>query len=253
MPDTERNLDEFIRRSTEVEVPAQVEARLRRRLAEFREKVEQRPPSRLRMLVYALAHPSSHRLPAMAAATLAISALALVYIFFGSHASRVYAAAVAQLRAAQSLEYTVVLAPYTEVEFSYLAPGFRRINCSWGVEMRTDGAGKQLILMHATRNYLMERTPQADGLASAMDMVEQFKSLPQTADETLGEERAGGKRLMDIACIKRRPAAAFPGSRPSICGWMRERGAPTTWALPFRNRASPSIRCASGTSGWARQ
>jgi outer membrane lipoprotein-sorting protein len=211
MPDTSHNLDEFIRRSTEVDVPPHVEARLRHRLAEFREKVEQRPPSRLRMLVYSLIHPPSLRVPAMAAAVLAAVALALVLIPGRSNASRVYAAAAAQLRTAQSLEYTVVLAPYTEVDFSYLAPGDRRVNCSWGIEVRTDGSGKQMILMPATRNYLIEQVQQVDGLASAMDMVEQFKSLPKTADESLGEERAGGKRLMGYRVHEAAAGSGIPG------------------------------------------
>jgi outer membrane lipoprotein-sorting protein len=211
MPDTNHDLDEFMRRSTEVEVPAHVEARLRHRLAEFREKVEHQPPSRLRTLVYSLMHPRSLRVPAMAAAVLVAVALALVLIPSGSNASRAYAAAAAQLRTAQSLEYTIVLAPYTEVDFSYLAPRYRRVNCSWGIELRTDGSGKQMILMPATRNYLIEQVQQVDGLASAMDMVEQFKSLPKTADESLGEERAGGKRLMGYRVHQAAAGSGIPG------------------------------------------
>ena len=42
------DVDELIRRRTQMEVPADVEERLRGRLAEFRTRVEQRPPSRLR-------------------------------------------------------------------------------------------------------------------------------------------------------------------------------------------------------------
>jgi outer membrane lipoprotein-sorting protein len=196
MPDTNHDLDDLIRRSTQVEVPANVEERLRRRLVEFRERVEHRPPSRLRMLAYSLLHPSSFRVPVMTAAALAAVVVALVLIPKGSDAGRAYAAAAAELRAAQSLEYTIVLAPYTEVDFSYLAPGYRRVNCSWGIEMRTDGSGKQLLLMHASRNYLIEQVKQGDDLTSSADMVEQFKSLPRTADESLGEHREGGKRLL---------------------------------------------------------
>jgi outer membrane lipoprotein-sorting protein/predicted transcriptional regulator YdeE len=211
MPDSNHDLDEFIQRSTQVEVPADVEERLRGRLAEFRTRVEQRPPSRLRMLVYSLTHPPTFRVPAVTAAVLAAVAVALVIIPKGSNESRAYAAAAAQLRSAQSLEYTIVLAPYTEVGFTYLAPGYRRVNCSWGIEMRTDGSGKQLLLMHATQNYVIEQVKQVNDLASGTDMVEQFKSLPQTADESLGEQRAGGKRLIGYRAHHMRAGSVSSG------------------------------------------
>ena len=46
------DVDELIRRRTQVEIPAAVEERLRRRLTEFRSRVERRPPSRLRTMAY---------------------------------------------------------------------------------------------------------------------------------------------------------------------------------------------------------
>ncbi len=192
MPDTRHDLDEFVQRSTQVEVPAEVEARLHRRLAEFRQKVEQRPPSRLRALANSFIYPSSFRVPAMMAALLAVVAIALVLAPRGPNGGRVYAAAASQLKSAHSLTYTVVLAPYTEIEFTYLAPGYRRVNCSWGTELRTDGSGRQMVLIHTSRNYAIEEGKQPD----FTDMVEQFKSLPRTADESLGEQWAGGRKLI---------------------------------------------------------
>jgi effector-binding domain-containing protein len=239
MPDTNHDLDELIRRSTEVEVPPNVEERLRHRLAEFRERVEQRPPSRLRMLAYALMHPPSLRVPAMAAAVLATIALALVLIPSGSNTSRAYAAAAAQLRAAQSLQYTFVLAPFTEVEFSYLAPAYRRVNFPWGMELRTDGSGKQLLLMHATRNYLIEKVQQVDGLASAMDMVEQFKSLPKTADESLGEERADGKRLMGFRVHQAPSGSGIPGFKALDLWVDAETGNPDHVGITIQEPGKP--------------
>ena len=184
--DTGHDLDELIRRNVQVEVPAEVERRLRGRLAEFRTRVVRRQPSRVWALV-------------AVAALLATVAVALVLVPGRSPASRVYAAAVAQLRSARSLQYTVVLnsTPYVAVEFSYLAPGFRRFNCSWGIEVRADQtAGRQLVLMHATRTYLTEAGKQVAGLADSENLMEQLKSLPLAADEVIGERRAGGKRLI---------------------------------------------------------
>jgi hypothetical protein len=212
--DPNQDLDELIRRSAQVEVPADVEQRLRGRLAEFRTRVEQRPPSRLRALAYSLIHPPALRVMAMTAALLVAVAVALVFVPGGSSASRVYAAAVAQLRNARSLQYTMVLnsTPYVAVDFSYVAPGYSRANCSWGIEVRGDAAaGRQLILMHATRTYLTEDGKKVESLADSAELMEQLKSLPLAADEVIGEQQAGGKRLIGYRVRKAPLGSVFPG------------------------------------------
>jgi len=195
------DMDELLRRATRVEVPAGVEDRLRGRLMEFRTRVEHRPPN----------HRPALRVMAMAAALLAAVAAGLVLIPRQSSASRVYAAAAAQLRSSQSLEYTIVLnaTPYVAVDFSFLAPAYRRINCSWGIEVRSDGTtGKQIALFHATRNYVAEVGKQIE---SSDDFLEQLKSLPQAADEVLGEQRAGDKTLIGYRLHKAPPNTGIQG------------------------------------------
>jgi effector-binding domain-containing protein len=148
---------------------------------------------------------------AMAAALLAAVAVGLVLIPRQSSASRVYAAAAAQLRSSQSLEYTIVLnaTPYVAVDFSFLAPGYRRISCSWGIEVRSDGTtGKQIALFHATRNYVAEEGKQVQ---SSDDFLEQLRSLPQAADEMLGEQWAGGTRLIGYRLHKAPPNTGISG------------------------------------------
>ena len=214
-PDTNGEVDDLIRRSTRVEVPIQVEERLRRRLAEFQTKIEQRPPGPLRRLVYSLMRPPVFRVAAMVAAAVAV---ALVILPAGSNAGRAYAQAVAQFRAARSLQYKVVLAPYTEVEFSYLAPRSRRVSCSWGIEIRTDSTGRQIVLLHWSRQYAMgEATP--DTLANAMDLVDQLRALPRTADETLGEQQAGDKRLTGYR-LSHMPPSATIGNLKEMDLWL---------------------------------
>jgi hypothetical protein len=212
-------IDELIRRKTQVEIPAEVEDRLHRRLAEFRTRVEHRKPSRFRSFVYSLSFPPAVRVTAMAAALLVAVAVGLVLMPRESNASRVYAAAAEQLRSSQSLEYTIVLndVPYVAVDFSYAAPGYRRLNCSWGIEVRADNTtGKQIVLMHGTRMYLAESGKQVESLANSEDVVEQLRSLPPAADEVLGERRAGGKRLIGYRLRHEHPgtsitSATFPG------------------------------------------
>ncbi len=196
MPD---EVDDLIRRRTHVQVPAEVEERLRSRLTEFRTRVEQRPPGRLRTLAYSLIDSRALRVAAMSAALLVVVAAGVMLIPRESRANQVFAAAAAQLRNAQSLEYTVVLnaKPYVAVDFSYLAPGYRRISCSWGIEVRTDGVtGKQLGLFHGARTYLTEGGKQVESQAETEKFAEQLRSLPQTADEVLGEQRIGERTLI---------------------------------------------------------
>jgi len=194
-----------------VEVPADVEDRLRSRMAEFRKKVEQRPPSRIRALIYSLFHPASFRVPLMTAALLAVI-VTLAIFPRGSNAGRVYAAAATQLRSARSLEYTVAIAPGAEVDFSYLAPGFRRIKLSWGMEIRSDGSGKQIVLMHLTKKYIVGKEEQSE----VPDLVNQLKLLPQTPDQSIGEQWADGRKLMGYRVHETQSGTTFPGAIPGL-------------------------------------
>jgi hypothetical protein len=136
---------------------------------------------------------------AMAAVAIAAVVVGLVLIPREASASRVYAAAAQQLRTSQSLEYTIVLndTPYVGIDFSYAAPGYRRVSCSWGIEVRADRtAQKQIVLMHLTRMYAIESGKQAESVANSEDLVEQLLSLPPAAGEVLGEQLAGDKRLI---------------------------------------------------------
>ena len=212
--DTNHEVDELIRRSTQMEVPAEVESRLRGRLAEFRTRVEQRPPSRLRALIFSLTQGRWLRTAAATAALLLAVGAGLVLIPGMYTGSRAYAAAVAQLRSSSSLEYTVVLnsEPYVGVELSFLEPGFERINCSWGIEVRADhSAGKQMVLFHAARTYLMEEGKPIKNVADSENFLEQLRSLPQTADASLGEKQDGGKRLLGYRLRQAPPNGGIPG------------------------------------------
>ena len=212
----DNEIDDLIRRSTHVEVPAEVEDRLRHRLAEFRTRVERRQSSRLRSLVYSLTARPAVRVMAMSAAALVVVAVGLVLIPRSANASRVYAAAAQQLRSSQSLEFSIVFneTPYVGVDFSYAAPGYQRLNCSWGIEVRADHtAGKQIVLMHLTRMYVAESGKQVQRLANSEDLLEQLLSLPPSAEEVLGERQAGGKRLIGYRLPNATLGTSFPGLR----------------------------------------
>jgi len=208
------DVDELIRRRTQVEIPAVVEDRLRGRLMDFRARVEQRPPSRLRSFVYSVLAPPVLRPAAMAVIALAIVAVGLILIPPQSRVSQVYAAAAAELKSARSLQYTVVLNsdPYVGVDFSYLAPGYRRLETSWGIEVRTDGAtGKQIVLMHGIHAYLNETGKTVENQGNIDDFSAQLRTLPDKADETLGEQWTGQRKLIGYRLHEAPPNGSIPG------------------------------------------
>jgi len=208
------DVDELIRRRTQVEVPAEVEDRLRHRLVEFRARVEQRPPSRLRSFLYSLVPAPHLRAVAMTAVALAIVAAGLILIPRESRASQVFAAAAAELKSAQSLQYTVVLNsdPYVGLDFAYLAPGYRRVNFSWGMEVRTDGtSGRQILLMHGMHAYLNETGKTVESQSSIDDFSAQLRALPDRADDVLGEQWTGRQKLLGYRLSKAPPNGSIPG------------------------------------------
>ncbi len=207
-------IDELIRSRMNAELPADVEDRLRRRLVEFRTKVEQRPPSRLRAFAYSLVAPPAWRVTVMTAGLLMAVAMGLVLVPRDSRAGEMFAVAAAQLRNSQSLAYTIVLneQPYVAVDFSYLAPGYRRINCSWGIEVRTDGTtGKQIVLMHGVHVYLNETGKTVESQSNIDDFSAQLRSLPNQADNVLGEHWTGQQKLMGYRLSKAPPNGSIPG------------------------------------------
>jgi effector-binding domain-containing protein len=237
-PDTDSGLDDLIRKTTQSDLPVEVEERLRRRLAEFQAKVEQQSPGALPRLAHWLTRSPVFRMPAVAAMLLAALVAALIVVPGGPREGRVYAQAIARIRVARSVQYKLVLAPYTEVEFSYLAPRYRRVNCSWGIEVRTDDAGRQIVLLHWTRQYALEEATH-ETVASAMDLVDQLRALPRTADETLGEQQAGDKRLIGYR-LRHLPAGAAIGNLKMMDLWVdRSTGQPDHVDITIQEPGKP--------------
>lgn len=207
-------IDELIRSRTNVELPAEVEGRLRGRLDAFRTKVEQRPASRWAKFGGSLVAARTWRLAAMTAALIAAVSLGTVLMPRDSRASQLFSAAAAQLKNARSLAYTIVLneEPYVAVDLTWLAPGYRRINCSWGMEVRTDGiSGKQIVLMHGARAYLNEGGKTVESQSMVDDFSAQLRSLPNHADDTLGERWNGRQKLLGYRLREAPPNGSIPG------------------------------------------
>jgi effector-binding domain-containing protein len=185
-------VDEVLRTRTGVEIPADVEARMRRQFVEFRARLDREPgPVRHRVISFAGLQPVRWA----AAGAALVMVLAVVFLWGGADGGRVYAAAVSRLATARSVQYTIEIAPFVSVEISHLAPAHERIKTSWGLEVRADGSGTELLLLHGSREYVREQKSQG-GLVGTADLIAQLRSLPAAADRTLGERSMDGKVLI---------------------------------------------------------
>jgi effector-binding domain-containing protein len=191
MPDCDP-VDDVLRRNTEVEIPTEVEARMRQQFTNFRRRLDQR-----RRPVRAWATTLAGHWPYRWAAAGAVLAtvLAIVFMLGGTDGGRVYAAAVSLLANARSVQYTIELAPFVTVEVGRGASGRERVETSWGIEVRGDGSGRQLILLHGSKQYVWGQKGAA-GVMRTADLIEQLTSLPKTADSALGERTVGGRRFV---------------------------------------------------------
>jgi hypothetical protein len=197
-------VDDLLRRAMGVEVPVDVEARMHQQLAAFRTGLSSRRPS-LHGRLAAVLGTSSFRWAAAGAVAAAV--VAVVFVGGGTEAGRVYAEGVSRLSGATTLQYTIELAPQVQIDVSFQAPLHERVRTSWGIEIRTDGSGTELVLLHATRQYVRgHRRPGA--LAHATDVIAQLTSLPKRADTVLAEERVGGRRLLGYRVRGSRMAGA---------------------------------------------
>lgn len=185
-----------------MEVPPEVEARMRQQFSEFRNRLGQPGQTRRENAAARV-----RQLPLRWAAACAAMATVAAIVFWagGPNGGRVYAAAVSRLATARSVRYTIEIAPFVTVRFSHLAPARERIETSWGIEIRSDGSGTQLVLLHALRRYAREQKGPGS-LAHSADLVEQLTSLPKTADSMLGERTAAGKRFVGYRVMGTRMA-----------------------------------------------
>jgi hypothetical protein len=210
-------VDVVLGRSSDVEIPADVEARMRQQFTEFRACLDGRRPhvsERVASLVW--------RSPwrwALAGAALA-TVLAVGFMWGGADGGRVYAAAVSRLANARSVQYTIEIAPFVKVEFSHLSPAHERINTSWGIEIRGDGSGTQLVVLHGSRQFVREQQGP-DSLIRTADLIDQLRSLPRTADAMLGERTVGSRRFVGYR-VQGTPTAVGDGVE-SLDLWLDAR------------------------------
>jgi hypothetical protein len=169
----------------QVDIPEDMETQMTVQLAQFRTAIGKEHPSR-----------RERRFGRFALAGIIVAAcLALVFFLPKLDSGSPYAAAAAQLRQAQSLQYTFELAPGASIEFTQLKPKYFSARMSWGMEVRSDGSGRKLLLIHTMHKYAFEKAAPGE-FADQMKMLTMLRELPAKASDIIGKRKAGAHNLI---------------------------------------------------------
>ncbi|HVN79287.1 MAG TPA: GyrI-like domain-containing protein [Terriglobia bacterium] len=196
------DIDEHIKMSTQLELPAEVEAGMRRQLEDFRQRLKARQPGRLEALWNSFCYALSTPRVRMLAVSCSILLLAMAALWVATSSTvdsgKMYAATVQKFKLDQALAYTIVLneQPYVAVDFSWQPPGYERVSTSWGLEIRVDHLKeKKMLLLHYLKKYAFETYPDT-GLQNEPSLREYLKSLAPQAEKYLGEKVTEGRSLL---------------------------------------------------------
>ena len=185
MADIEMCVDALIKKHMQVDIPEDVEARMTAQLAQFRTTIGKEHPLR-----------RERRFGRFALAGVMVAAcIALVFFLPKPDSGSPYAAAAAQLRQAQSLQYTFEIAPGAFLEFAQMKPKYFSVRMSWGMEVRSDGSGKKLFLMHSMHKYVLT-TATLGEFGDQMKVLTMLKGLPAKASGIIGNRKAGARTLI---------------------------------------------------------
>lgn len=137
------------------------------------------------------------------AATILVAVLIGFYAFSTS-SSTVYADVVRQLQKARTLIYTATSStsiegmPDLEMEITFKEPGYMRITMSDGyVSVFNSIEGKGLSIIPARKQFVeIDMTNLPDDIGQReLDVIEKLRTLPERADEDLGEQIMEGRSV----------------------------------------------------------
>jgi len=213
--DNDNSLDRVVKSSLNSAVPLEVEARLRRRLAAFREKMdsaETEPRRRVHILAMILSPP--RRALAYALPIAAVLAIAVVVLITsgGFNPAKAYAQAVEQMRKARTMTYTMIL-PQSGImrmpprwEFCYKEPGLIRqtlILQTW-----LAGIMQTVVIVDLTQKkgiILTSQTKECTELDFSqmppdkfqVNIIDEMRRIPTRATEVLGQHVLDGRTVQD--------------------------------------------------------
>ena len=192
-------LDVVLRGIQEIDVPAEVDAKMRARLDAFRGQLSADRssvrPSTWSLLKQLLMAPQLR--PAIAA-TLMVLLLVSVVLLVRTTTRSAYAVVADELRGAEAIAYVVQIADQTEVEVAFREPGQYLYRTSWGMEVLEDRVkGEKIILLHFLERYAIE--PADENRNEPADLLGELRALPPKADRIMGERVFDGRTATGYA------------------------------------------------------
>jgi outer membrane lipoprotein-sorting protein len=137
----------------------------------------------------------------LSAAAAIIIAVLVSFHYLGGSASSVYADVVERLQKARTLLYTITTTTPVEgmtdmrMEIAFKEPGYMRMTMPGGyVSVLDDIQGRALSIIPARKQFIemdMSNLPDDAGRRQ-FDAIEKLRSLPERADEVLGEREIDG-------------------------------------------------------------
>lgn len=207
--DSREELDALLTKSLDSNVPPEVEARLRGRLAAFREKMESPQAdasSRKETTIMSLFRKSGSAKVRWAAASLVVAvAVALLVVLnpWGQGPARLYAEAVERIQTAGTMTVTYYSEALTFSSLDNVTPGTMEIACKEPAHFRmTFESGWYVILDHGANKGIMvyPNMKMYDEMdftqnPAAGNVINDLRSLPDRADEVLEQREMDGRTV----------------------------------------------------------
>lgn len=216
------DMENLLRESTEGEVPPEVQARLRRRLSDFRKQMEQaETPRKENIIMIIMRKAQSGRIKWVAAAVIAILVGLVVFGLnpWNDGLARSYAAVVQQIRNARTMTYKITTTPVMEgmppmtIEMMYKEPGFLRMNMPMGGFLVLNGIEKKGISVIGPTKQFVEQdfsNLPPDQVQKQTNYIDEMRALPDQADEVLGEKEMDGRIVRGFHVLGSRAGKGLP-------------------------------------------
>lgn len=197
------NFEQFINNNANQEIPSEVELRLRKRLAEFRKKIELFELSGKKFKILNMLRSKTKLTSVMAAAILIIS-LGIYLVPWSKDPGKAFAAVAEQFEKAKTFTCKIFIKqeglPDMDQELLYKAPGYARINITINDELSHIGIinmvdKKGINILPSMKQYIETDVNNVTEEQFQIDLIDNLRTLPKFADEILGKREIDGRML----------------------------------------------------------
>ncbi len=197
-----KEIENLLAEQKGTKVPNEVRLALKAQLSAFRQKLENIEGKKKRNVITSVQRMFSKPIfkPAFVFAAI-IGLLIIGFNLLRVTTGDAYAVVAERLRNVQSITYVIEIAPLTEVEIGYKAPGLYRYATSWGVEIIEDAVKEErMAFIHFLKCYFTE--PDSDIVDEEPNFLDDLMALPEKANEELGEKEINGQGVRGYRVVK---------------------------------------------------